>query len=496
MSIDSKHPLYSEHLPDWVQMRDCFKGARAIKDKGVVYLPATAGMRADGMSSLEDEGWLAYVDYRARAHFPEVVKEAVEAMIGVMHHKPPVIELPAAMEPLRERATLGRDSLEMLLRRVNQEQILMGRVGLLLDVQKGPGKQLPHIALYYAENVINWDDSIRAPERIDSLNLVVLNETGNERSGLEWRIVQKFRMLVLGDLSENEPSGAGATYRFAVVRQGDIQPMPEAMEEASIQGRTLKRIPFVFVNAKDIVADPDDPPTLGLSNLALTIYRGEADYRQALFMQGQDTLCVIGGEQDTKYRLGAGAAINLPTTGDAKFIGVDSSGLPEMRTALENDYTRANQKAGELINETSRERESGESLRIRVAARTATLNQIAITGAFALQELLRICAEWIGANPEEVKVTPNLDFVDDKITGKDLLDIMSAKALGLPISLETIHEGMQDKGVTELTFEEEIQKIEDEKDLELVPPASTNENGPEDDPARPEGEGGPKPEQE
>ncbi|MBD4208505.1 hypothetical protein GUH47_21445, partial [Xanthomonas citri pv. citri] len=49
--------------------------------------------------------------------------------------------------------------------------------------------------------------------------------------------------------------------------------------EPTIRGKTLNRIPFVFINSKDIVARPDDPPLLGLVNLALAIYRGDADYR-------------------------------------------------------------------------------------------------------------------------------------------------------------------------------------------------------------------------
>jgi hypothetical protein len=152
----------------------------------------------------------------------------------------------------------------------------------------------------------------------------------------------------------------------------------------------------------------------------------------------------------------------MPMEGDAKYIGVESGGLPEMRAALENDYTRGENRAASLVEAVGKAAESGEALRVRVAARTASLNQIALTGAFGLQELLRKAARWIGADPEAVIVTPNLDFVSDSLEGRTLVEYMTAKSLGLPWSLESMHERMQARGLTDLTFEEEVAKMEKE----------------------------------
>ncbi len=466
-SIDSRHPLYLEHIEDWEQLRDTYRGERIVKNRGTRYLPYTAGMIADGAAKgPETPGRKAYDAYRRRAVFPELVKEAVEAMLGVMHHKPPTIELPAAMEPLLERATLRNESLEALLRRINEEQLVTGRVGLLLEVPDAkPGPVLPHVALYQAEHVINWDDGDRDDVEVDTLQLVVLDESEDERTGdgFEWERIEKYRVLVLGELLDEEADGTGARYRVGVFREkADYD--EAAMLEPSIRGRMAEEVPFVFVNTKDIVAEPDDAPLVGLSNLTLTIYRGEADYRQALFMQGQDTLVTIGATatEGDELRVGAGARIDVPMGGDAKFIGVASSGLPEMRGALENDYARGKERATALLEAVSRAAESGEALRVRVAARTASLNQIAITGAFALQELLRKAARWIGANPDEVIVSPNLDFVSDTMQGSEVVALMTAKGLGAPLSVESIHEHFQARGLTEQTWEEELERMERE----------------------------------
>lgn len=500
MGVDAKHPLYGEFESDWQQMRDTHRGQRVVKARGTEYLPATSGMIEDGVENTDSDGYKAYVAYVTRSVFPDIVRAAVESMLGVMHARPPVIELPAKLESMLERATLKGESLEMLLRRVNEEQLITGRLGLLLEVPDGEGEQMPYVAFYKGEDVINWDEGRRTGIELENLNFVSLDESAYERTqDFEWEYRKAYRVLVLGDPNENEPQGDGV-YRVGVFKEegGEDVSDPEGgtttgfdyndetLIEPQIAGATLDKIPFVFINSKDVVSEPDEPPLLGLSNLSLTIYRGEADYRQALFMQGQDTLVVIGtpGDDTPAHRIGAGASIDLPIGGDAKFIGTDSTGLPEMRSSIENDHTRAGKKAGEFVDETSRSRESGEALKVRVAARTATLNQVALAGAFGLQELLKMAAEWVGANPDEVVVTPNTDFVDDRMGGDELVQLISARTMGAPLSLQSVHELMQDRNLTEKTWEEELAALEEEEAIETLNKSegSTDEDGPEDDP--------------
>ncbi len=493
--VSGHHPLFDDNKDKWDKLRDAHEGEDAVKEKGTVYLPATSGMVTDGMKRATEPGWIAYNAYKMRAVFPDLMKDAVDAMLGVMHHKPPVIELPEVMEPLREKATIRNESLEMLLRRINEEQLVTGRCGLLSDMPSSPvipadgvtagGKsntrgELPYLAVYEGEDIINWDDGRRDGIELQNLNMVVLSEGEYERNeNFTWDWVNKYRVLQLGDIDVNEPQGQG-TYQVGVFRDdGDLSYSSETMTIPSYRGQTLAMVPFTFINSCDIVAAPDNPPLLGLANLVMTIYRGEADYRQSLFMQGQDTLVIVGGNtEDEELRVGAGGRLDLPTGATADYIGVDSQGLERQEKALENDYSRAAQKGGQLMDSVSRERESGDALKIRVAARTATLNQIALTGAFGLQHSLKQIAIWIGADPEQVIVTPNLDFVDDSFKPEDLVKFLTAKTLGAPVSYETIHTWMQDKDITSLDFKEEIRKIEDEEALTL---GSTNPEDLEDD---------------
>ena len=475
MSLDAKHPLYTRHIADWAMGRDLYAGEGRIKERGQEYLPPTASMRLDGLE-LGQPGTAAYEAYRLRAILPDYFKEAVESLVGIMHQKEPTFELPKAMESLKSRATVKGEGLPALLRSINAEQLITGRIGLHLDLPNRPvsGPTLPYIATYTAENIINWDEGATA-DNINSLNLVVLNESGKRRgpNGFDWEDVTRYRVLMLGDLLANEPEGS-AIYKsglFEVFGKGGLEFTDSVMIEPKYQGRALGQIPFVFINSRDIVPEPDEPPLLGLARLVLAIYRGEADYRQSLHMQGQDTLVVTGRVQDggempgqsaNPLRTGAGALIETDPGGDAKYIGVSSAGLPEQREALHNDRAEAEAKAGRLIAPTQSQQESGTALKTRLTAQTASLNQIALAGAAGLETLLKICAVWIGANPDQVKVVPNLEFADFDYGGQELVQIMTARGMGAPLSKRSIHRLMVDRGLTQMAYEDELDLVAEE----------------------------------
>lgn len=477
MPIESKHPLYVQYEPDWEQMYHTTEGARAVKDEGIKYLPATAGMYADGMNNTSDPGMISYLAYKKRANFPTFTTEAIAAMVGLLHKDDAVIELPAALEPLRKAATIDGESLLTLLMRIHEAQFKYGRFGLLVDIPDGAGPNaLPYIATYEARNIINWD-STPDKDGVQELNLVVLDETGYVRTNeLEWELKKKYRvvakvdfLLKAGITLEGVPTG---TVYATCLFEGDGQTLAAGQWVYPQRGgRGLEYLPFMFINANDLVPTPEAPPLLGLSNKALSVYRSDADYRQCLFMQGQDTLVIIGRKQnpaqaaETTTRIGAGAFLDVPTGGDAKYVGVSGSGLGEMRQALENDKKEAAELGARLMDFGDTSRQSGDALRIRMASKTASMTGIAKAGAEGLAEILRIIAEWVGANPEEVKVVPNLKFADEPMNGEELLKLMSAKQMGAPIARQTIHNAMKERGLTSLTYEEEIALIEEEQPL-------------------------------
>lgn len=482
MALSSKHPSYARYITDWQLMRHAYEGERVVKAQGTLYLPATAGQVLDGQGkAATSKGQQDYDAYKLRAVFPDYVSDAVEQYIGLLQAKPAEIELPTRMEPLLEKATIDGESLQTLLRRINEQQLVTGRLGLLVDLPPNadPGA-LPYIALYVGESIGNWDES-NDHEGINALSLVVLDESSNRRmADFEWKQVERYRVLQLLPPEEKssestqldgEPTSPDATEDtlLQVYKQGVFEIengedySPALMFTPMYRGAPLLEIPFVFINSKDIIAEPDNPPLLGLGRRCMTIYRGEADYRYTLYMQSQDTLVIIGNTvRDDELRVGAGAKIDVDVNGDAKYIGVGAEGIEHQRLALEDDRKIAETKAGVLISPTAGKQESGDALSTRLSGQTASLRQIAMAGAKGLENALRKIAVWIGEDPEKVTVKPNLEFVPVQLTGQEVSSYMAARTLGAPLSLKSLHGVFVNKGLTKMTYEEELDTIAEE----------------------------------
>ena len=490
MSLDSTHPEFDAKTDDYRQMRDTSAGQRAIKAGGKLYLKPTAGMALDGANLGIEPGYGAYVSYLDRAIYPNQVDEAVRTMVGILNREKPEISIPAALEGVLENATRKNESIWQLIRRIHEAQLIYGRMGLLLDVAEGAS--LPHIVTYGAESVTNWDDQRVTETGRDDLGFVITSEDawvrgGEAVSAYEWTLQKKFRASYINE------NGVYATH----TEQEDVV-SPEIVPRFG--GRGLGFVPFTFIGANDLISTPGPIPLLGLSNSALAIYRGEADFRQTLHMLGQDTLVLIGTspgsdqEEDAPTRIGTSAKILIPEGGDAKFIGISSEGLPEQRRALDEDYGRAIAMGSRLLENTSSQAESGEALRVRVAAKTTTLHSVALTCAAGIEQVLKQMAVWVGANPDEVVVTPNTDFVEDAANPEQALKLVEARNLGFPISLPSIHEWAAKNEFTQKTWEQELELMKADAQIidiisagapqlppEPVAPGSGGESAPEDE---------------
>jgi hypothetical protein len=468
--LDKTHPQYDGMKPDYDQMRDTYAGSRSVKSKEDIYLAPTRSMVLDGALRGIDPGKTAYQSYLDRAIFPDLVANAARTLTGLASKDPSNYELPSAMQELFVSATLEGENLETLHRRIIEQVLLYGRFGLAIDVPDGEG--LPYFVSYGARSIINWDDTLPARGRLNPYSFVVTAEETFRRgvnADYEWTAINRYRSFELLD---------GVYQTFT---EEDMRPATEPFSP-QYRGRSIDFVPFTVIGSQDLVATPGPIPLLGISDSALAIYRGEADLRQTLHNVGQDTLVLIGVGDDTEsddeqqpVRVGSTAVIKLGADGDAKYIGVSGEGLTEQRLILQNDYKLAASEGSRLLENTAAQAESGEALKVRVAAKTTTLTSVAITAAAGLTQALRQMAVWIGANPDEVRVVPNLDFAEDSFNAQQALNLMQAKREGLPLSALTIHTKLRGQDYTDMTFEDEMAQMQLEKEqgvLDLLLPAT------------------------
>lgn len=474
MSVPN-HPQYDEMLPLLVKVEDCAKGADHIKGKTTDYLPPTRSMIQDGYygsaqnlqcedGTFRNKGVVDYASYVDRAVFPTYVSDAIENYLGLLHKKPPVVKAKGKVLELLPKLTNFGENVNEFLLRINDQQLRSGRAGILVDVNTKTNK--PYLALYAGKAITNWNDN-DGDSPYKKLNFVALDESGPVfvKETFSWiPYSKKVRVLSLNDAGN------------FVVAVGDSVLTATDFTEITCQGKPHSGIAFYFANCTTNSPDMENPPLLKIANTCLSIYRSEADYRRALHLQGQDTLVLKGmratGEEDEAIRTGAGAAIIVESEGDAKYIGLSSSGLAEQRIALEKDHEQASLASGQFVGTNKGNNESGDAMKTRIASRTASLLTIAVVGASALQDALRSCGKLLGLSQteiDEITVVPNLDFVKGAFSAQELIQLVTSRNAGAPISLNTLHKYLVDYGVTDETLDNELALIAKEKPGDIKP---------------------------
>ena len=410
MPVDQLHPLHAARAADWRLVRDCLAGEGAVKGRLEAYLPMTPGQRLETPRPASNADYLAY---QGRADFPDLVRLTLDACGGLIHRRPATVSLPPELEPLRRSASPDGLGLADLHRRLTRNVLLTGRHGLLVDAPAG-GAALPYVADYTAESMVNWrEEGGRA-------DMVVLREDHPLPGPDPFAHVTepRWRVLTLG----------AAGYRQGLWHRRDEEDFARLAEYAPGGAAGLDELPFVFVGATDLTPAPHHIPMLPLARMALRIFRLSADYKQALFLTSQPTPVIAGvepGQEGLPEQIGASTIWYLPAEARAYYLEVGGAGIEAHRQAIGDLQDQALQMGARLM-EGGRGAESAEALRIRAAAQTVSLTDVARTTAAGLERALRMAARWAGADPDRVTVEPNLDFTENVLSAEAVRQLTQA----------------------------------------------------------------------
>ena len=443
--IKVKHPEYQRMFATWQLMRDAYRGSVEIKDRGEAYLPIKSGIRA-----IKDKKFqtAAYDAYRLRAEFPEILEPTVSGITGLIHKDESVIELPGALEPLRGRATEDGLTLDQVHRRISTELLISGRNGVMPGIRDGE----VYLAQYQAETVINWDS------QDGEVNFVVLDESDYVRDPAtnKWEKEERFRELRIED---------GRFISRLWEMEGD-RLIAQEDEPATIRGeQELSEIPFVFIGSQDLTPRPDRVPMQGLARLALRAYNLDADYVNTLHMTSEPTPWVSGVEKKHAPQSIGASTLWVLEASDARagMLEFSGPGVDAQEKAIANTLGRAIMFGAQLFADNARTAESGEALRLRLGQQTSTLKNVSAASAAGLEAALKQAALWVGANPEEVSVRPNLEFFDRELTPQEIATLINGWMEGAYSKL-TLFNNLQRGGVIdpEIGFNEEEGRISSE----------------------------------
>lgn len=386
----ARHPEYQYYRSDWDKCRDVYYGGRVVKDKGEVYLPR-----------LSEQSHEEYYLYKDRALFFSILSKTISAFIGMVMTRPPVVRFPELMSGYFEDQNSQRQFYEIVTDLLT-ELLITGRAGVLVDAPVGGGKY--DLKIYNAESVINWGDGFYILEES--------NYVRGENFAQELRVSE--RILLLND----------GRYEQVMTSDGSVV-VP------TMKGRALDYIPFFVVSPIGISDIIQKPPLLDIVDINISHYRTSADLEHGRHFTGLPTPILIGAESNVKLRVGSTSAWVLPdSNSDAKYLEFTGVGLGALERALVEKQTQMASLSARMLDNSRYGSEAVDTVRLRYMSEVAGLTTLVRTVESVLTRGYRIIAESVGANPDDVYISFNKDFLDDRLTTREVLDLVSAYQTG------------------------------------------------------------------
>lgn len=435
MSVDTRHPEYTVHEADWRLLRDFIAGERRVKDAGTLYLP-----RPQSMTDSE------YAAYGLRAVLYEATGKTVDAMIGAIFRREPSIDLPTALEYLREDADGSATPLSQLSKALGAEVCAMGRAGLLVDYPQVPAaatrrdeiaaRARAQLLVYPAEAIINWRYA-----RIGAayqLVLLVLNDDDWEGDGFAQTIVQRRRVFRLDQ-------GVLTVEVFERRRQNEEWQSAGVTTPRLPGGQPLGEIPFQFVGSQDLLATVDRSPVLSVARLNAAHYRNSADYEDALFMLGQPTPYVTGltaewaERHGASMRVGSRAAWLLPAGTTAGMLESQTN-IGALREAMAAKEAQMAALGARVFQARDGNPEAEGTVRVRAAGEANALQSVASNVSRAINEALKWAGAWMAAAGDGT-ITLSDDFFPAALDPASLDSLIRAWQAGA-ITKETLFQNL------------------------------------------------------
>jgi hypothetical protein len=436
MPVDTPHKLYRKFCDRWALVRDTVEGEDVVKRRGDAYLPIPSGQIAENDLTKRAK----YDAYKKRARFPDIVAPISRGLVGMAHRRPSKIEMPAQLEPIKEAATPQGMTLDVFDKRVTEQVCQVGRFGILVDMVENAGpNDIPKLASYQAEEIINWRTEFRNGVAVPTM--VVLEEevaAAKEDDPFEFNCDKQWRVLWLrpgrrtaadGQADPVDEAAGSDVYQQEIWQRPTAGGAPVRVKTITplSAGKPLDWIPFVLVGSNDLTFEPDAVPLLELARATISIYMLSADYRQSLFMTSQPTPWISGSkgpdDPSTPKEIGSSTLWHLPDNARCGFLEVQGAGIEAMAKAIDAEFQRAGQIAAAVFDTTKKAAESGEALRLRQGAQSATLSGIVVSKGAGIERALRFAARWVGLDEEKVTYAPNLDFVELAVDPQFLAEV-------------------------------------------------------------------------
>lgn len=448
--VPQKHPLYTNNLFSWQRSEDCFSGHDQIMRNVHMYFACPVGLHSQ---QLEDSGSYqqsvefmcdriavgsGYNDaakaYYSNAKFPNLMSYTINGFMSLITEHKPIVELPPEMDYFFENAEEYGDTeedirsfSESIINQIHLNVLKSGRCPVLVDPVGVNGQLKPGLIVYKASSVINWLVSNDAENRGQLLEVLILEYVANPNASLinnpERRTLRKYLHLRLVPAGEY---GFEGDYLYIVdtYTENELEMFQKETTIPSVFGKTLNFIPLLFIGSEDNTPDVDISPLSGICVNQIKYGQLEALLAHAENHSGAPTFIITGvAEDDMPKVTGAGVAIALPDyTSKAYYTTTDTSFMTSIRERQSECLAQAEDQGANLLGSKRNTSESGEALRLRQAASTATLKSIVKNVGDGIEILLKYAATWLNLDKSvvaQVSYTPNEEFSTFALTANE-----------------------------------------------------------------------------
>lgn len=463
MPVDSKHPDFIEVEKDWEQIADCIAGQRAVKKKGVKYLPQP---NASDESEENQERFRAYIK---RAVFHNATARTVGNMVGQCFAVDPVPTMPDQMLEWLTDIDGAGVSANQQAKKTLANVVSFSRAALWVDYPKTAapvsladaeeGGIRPKVVAFDPSQVINWRVIPHGAK--SKLSLVVIREKYIKKDdGFEATFDFQYRVLRL----------LGGKYWQEIHRPGNGSfQIVERLQPLAGDGLPLTEIPFVFIGAESNDIEVEKPLMLDISNLNLAHYRNSADYEEITYMVGQPTPWLAGLSDEWvsthlkgKIMLGSRSCIPLPENGSAGLMQAQTNTLPKEAMDQKEELMQA---LGAKLVEKREVKQTATEAGINESSETSILASCCNNVSAAYGVALRWCAMFGNietAKPEEeILFELNTDFAIARMTPEEAQAVLTIHQGGL-ITFEEARDKLKTGGWAYLEDEDAKDQLEEQ----------------------------------
>lgn len=369
-------------------VRDCLDGEDAIKDGGQTYVP-----KPDGMSATN------YTHYLDRACYYGAPEMTLQALVGLALRKEPVIKLPARLEPMRLNATHESAPLAIMIEETVRETMSLGRFGLLLDFpsHSATANTVPHFSTFPAESIEDYQTSFVDGRKV----LTRVHLSSDER----FEDTDVSYELILED----------TLYKFRRFIRDQHGTRTDIGEEVipTVNGQALNAIPFVMVSHQGTRPEDVTPPMLALCKVALSHFKNSADREHAIFLTASPTPWFAGSVSADKVpsAIGSGALWALPENTTVGMLEFKGHGVSAMKDLMEEKVETMASLGARMLSTNMNRNETLGTATHRTRSELALLHGVVVSVEAAINQLLRLAAEWVSADPDEASITDRKSVV-------------------------------------------------------------------------------------